>query len=59
MGPLRFLKTLKQERRDLGWKGLFKRRGWTLVVLFIAYYLTRDLILYVVLPLAVAAGLSR
>ena len=56
---LNYLKQLRNERRELGWKGLLKRRGWVLVALFIAYYLIRDSILYILIPLAVAAGISR
>lgn len=56
---LYYLKQLRDERRTLGWKGLLKRRGWALVVLIVAYYLVRDSILYILIPLAVAAGISR
>jgi len=59
MGWLNYLKQLRDERRTLGWKGLLRRRGWVLVALFIAYYLIRDSILYILIPLAVAAGISR
>ena len=54
-----FLRTLRDQRRALGWKGLFRKRGWKLVALFVAYYLVRDTILYVIIPLGVAAGISR
>lgn len=53
------LHTLRAERRQLGWKGLLRRRGWTLVALLVAAYLVRDLILYVLVPLAITAGLRR
>jgi hypothetical protein len=56
---IRFLTTLREERRSLGWRGLVRRRGWTFVVVVIAYYLVRDLLLYVVLPLGVAAGFDH
>jgi hypothetical protein len=59
MGLLATLRTLRTERRRLGWKGLLRRRGWTLVALFVAAYLVRDLILYVLVPLAIAAGLRH
>jgi hypothetical protein len=45
--------------RTLGWRGLIRRRGWKLVAVVIAYYLIRDVMLYVALPLAIAAGLFR
>ncbi|HEX9727775.1 MAG TPA: hypothetical protein VGA37_04670 [Gemmatimonadales bacterium] len=54
-----FLTTLRDERRALGWKGLFRKRGWKLVAVFVAYYLIRDVVLYVIIPLGVAAGISR
>lgn len=53
------LRALRAERRQLGWKGLLRRRGWTLVALLVAAYLVRDLILYVLVPLAIAAGLRH
>lgn len=52
-----FLRTLRDERRSLGWKGLFKKRGWKLVAAIVLYYLIRDTMLYIVIPLGVAAGL--
>ena len=59
MGPFSYFRALRDERRRLGWKGLLQRRGWTFVVLFALAYLVRDLVLYVVVPLAIAAGLWR
>jgi hypothetical protein len=53
------VKQLRQERRELGWKGLLRKRGWGLVVAVIAFYLVRDVVLYVLIPLAIAIGLSR
>ena len=57
MSPLAYFRTLRDERRALGWKGLLGKRGWSLVILVIAYYLVRDTILYIVIPVAIAAGL--
>lgn len=54
-----FVGTLRRERRELGWKGLLRKRGWSLVLLVVAFYLVRDLVLYVAIPLAVVWGLSR
>jgi hypothetical protein len=54
-----FAGMLRRERRELGWKGLLRKRGWALVALVVAFYLVRDLVLYVVIPLAVVWGLSR
>lgn len=52
-----FVRTLRDERRELGWAGLLKKRGWRLVALFVLFYLVRDVLLYIVIPLGVAAGL--
>jgi len=54
-----YVRTLRDERRQLGWRGLLKRRGWMLVVLVVLGYLVRDLVLYVLVPLAIAAGLRH
>jgi hypothetical protein len=54
--PLASLRTLRDDRRRLGWKGLLKRHGWKPFALFIVFYLVRDLILYVLIPAAVIAG---
>ena len=51
-----FLRTLRKERIDYGWKGLVKLRGWRLVALFVLAYLVRDTVLYILIPLAVIAG---
>jgi hypothetical protein len=57
---LEYLRTLRVERRALGWKGLLRTRGWVIVALVVAYYLVRDTLLYIVGPLLlVAAGLLR
>jgi len=54
-----FLRTLRNERRALGWRGLFRKRGWKLVAVFVVYYLVRDVVLYILIPLGVAAGITR
>jgi hypothetical protein len=59
MQPLRFLRTLRDERRELGWSGLLRKRGWSLVLLFVLVYIIRDTILYLLIPFALAAGLFR
>ena len=57
---LDFLRTLRTERRALGWKGLLRKRGWVIVAVVVVYYLVRDSLLYIVGPLLlVAAGLLR
>lgn len=59
MRLLASLQTLRQERRQLGWQGLLRKRGWTLVGLVVVAYLVRDLVFYVVVPLAIAADFRR
>jgi hypothetical protein len=59
MNPLTFIRTLRQERRAVGWKGLLRKRGWKLLLLFLLVYLIRDLILYVIIPVATAAWLFK
>ena len=56
---IRFVRTLREERRTLGWAGLVRKRGWTLVALVVAFYIVRDILLYVVLPFGLAAGFSH
>ena len=55
----RWLRSLRDERRALGWKGLLKKRGWSLVVAVILFYLVRDTILYVLIPAGLMAWLFR
>lgn len=50
---------MRDERRHLGWRGLLKRRGWVFVAVVVLVYLVRDLVLYVLVPLAVVAGLRH
>lgn len=40
-----------------GFRELLRQRGWRFVAAVIAYYLVRDTLLYVVLPLVVAGEL--
>jgi len=53
------VRALRDDRRALGWRGLLRKRGWRLVLAFVAFYLVRDLILYVLIPLALVMGLSK
>ncbi len=59
MNPLRHLRRLRDERRRLGWSAFLKSRGWKIVLLFLVAYLVRDLVLYVLVPFAIVAGLKR
>ena len=56
---LHILRELREERRAIGWKGLLKRRGWKLVLVVVVVYVVRDVILYVLLPLAVVVGIAK
>jgi hypothetical protein len=40
-----------------GLRGLLRQRGWKFIAAVIAYYLVRDSVLYIVVPLLVARGL--
>jgi len=42
--------------RRYGVKELIKRRGWKFLFLIFMYYLVRDTLVYIVLPLCVAKG---
>lgn len=59
MGLRTSIRTLRDERRAYGWKGLLRKRGWKLLLILALAYLIRDLILYVILPLGTAAWLFR
>jgi hypothetical protein len=59
VNPLRLLRKLRDERRRLGWSAFLRSRGWKFVLLFLVAYLVRDLVLYVLVPLAIVAGLKR
>lgn len=43
--------------RQHGIKELIKRRGWKFLFFIFAYYLVRDTLVYIVLPLCIAKGL--
>lgn len=53
------IRTLRDERRVLGWRGLLRKRGWALLALIVAFYLVRDIVLYVLIPLAIVWGVVR
>ena len=59
MNVIAYLRTLRDERRELGWPGLLRKRGWRLVALVVVYYLVRDTVLDVLIPLAIAAGVLK
>ena len=57
--PLLLLRTLRDERRQYGWKGFLKRRGWKFLLVIVVLYIVRDVILYVLIPLAIVVGLTK
>lgn len=59
MNLLAPLRTLRDERRQFGWKGLLRKRGWKLLVALFVVYLIRDVVLYILMPLGLAAWLIK
>ncbi len=59
LSPKGLLRKLKDDRRKLGWRGLLRQHGWKPVVVFFAFYLIRDIILYILIPLAIYAGIAK
>ena len=53
------IRQLKAELKEFGVRGLIKRRGWRLVLAVFVAYLIRDVVLYVLIPLAVYWGVVR
>ncbi len=53
------LRQLRGERRALGWRGFLRERGWRLVLTVVVFYLVGDVVLYVLIPLAIAMGITR
>lgn len=42
--------------REKGLKGFIKEKGWKIVLAIFTFYLIRDSILYIILPLLIARG---
>ena len=53
------MRRLRDERRALGWRGLLKKRGWRFLAMVVLLYLVRDVVLYVLIPIAVVMGISE
>ena len=56
------LKEIKKYRKILkeeGFKALLKKGGWKLLLIVIVYYLVRDSILYILLPILIAKNLTN
>lgn len=45
--------------RESGFRGITKRYGWKVFAVFFAYYLIRDLILYVMIPYLAYKGFTN
>ena len=43
-------------RRE-GWRELLRQRGWKFFAAILAYYIVRDTVLYILIPLLLARGL--
>jgi hypothetical protein len=55
----RILLEVKQTFREGGFKAVTKRYGWKIFAAFFAYYLVRDVILYILLPWFIANKLVQ
>jgi hypothetical protein len=55
--PRKYIRTLRDDRRSLGWRGMFRKHGWKPFAIFFIFYLVRDLILYVAIPLGLYFGI--
>ena len=51
----KYRKTLKEE----GFKAVLKQGGWKLLLIVILYYLIRDSILYILLPILIAKNVTK
>lgn len=46
----KFIKEWWNIKREGGYKLLFKKKGWQVIIVFFTYYLIRDSILYIIIP---------
>ncbi|MFV8259163.1 hypothetical protein ACNQKP_15250 [Bdellovibrio bacteriovorus] len=53
----RVFREAKQIFRESGLKGVIRRYGWKFFAVFFAYYLIRDVTLYIILPWYLAKNL--
>ncbi len=51
-----FIKSWLSIVREEGIKSLLKQKGWKVVVAFILFYLVRDSILYIIIPILAING---
>ena len=46
----KFIKEWWNIKREGGYKLLFKKKGWHVIIVFFTFYLIRDSILYIIIP---------
>ena len=46
----KFIKEWWNIKREGGYKLLFKKKGWQVIIVFFTFYLIRDSILYIIIP---------
>ncbi len=51
------LKEYRATLKSSGFRGVFRKYGWKIFATFFAYYLIRDLLLYVLFPYLLAKGI--
>ncbi len=51
-------KEARQIYREQGFKAVFKRFGWKLVIAIFFYYLIRDVTLYIIIPMLIYKGIT-
>ncbi len=52
-----FIKEWMALWKKVGFSGFVKEKGWKVVVVVIVFYLIRDSILYIIIPILAAKGL--
>jgi hypothetical protein len=46
----KFIKEWWNIKKEGGYKLLFKKKGWQVIIVFFTFYLIRDSILYIIIP---------
>ena len=52
----KFMNEWLEIKREGGFKLLFKKKGWNVILFIIVYYLIRDSILYILIPYLIYKG---
>lgn len=52
----KFMNEWLEIKREGGFKLLFKKKGWHVILFIIVYYLIRDSILYILIPYLIYKG---